>query len=242
MDTEYEYGPFGEIVRSSGAYADANPFRFSTKYRDNETGFYYYGYRHYDPTTGRWSNRDPIQEQGGLNLYGFIVNDPVNYVDFLGFDTLCFDGSHVRHYDDEGNLLDEYPATSGQPGETDTSKPFEGPIPEGDYTLNPNEISEGGFLRSLTGDWGDYRAPLHPNEGTDTQGRDNFFMHGGDKPGSAGCIDVGNHDSKILGGLENHEGPVDVKVNYPESGPPDWSQGSSAPSGGKSSGKAKGKK
>jgi hypothetical protein len=40
--------------------ANANPFRFSTKYCDEETGLVYYGYRYYQPTTGRWLNRDPI--------------------------------------------------------------------------------------------------------------------------------------------------------------------------------------
>jgi len=41
-------------------------------------------YRYYDPTTGRWPSRDPIQERGGNNLYGFVDNDGVNYWDVLG--------------------------------------------------------------------------------------------------------------------------------------------------------------
>jgi hypothetical protein len=44
----------------------------------------YYAYRYYDPMTGRWPSRDPIAEQGGLNLYGFVGNDGVNRFDFLG--------------------------------------------------------------------------------------------------------------------------------------------------------------
>ena len=44
----------------------------------------YYGFRYYDPETGRWPNRDPIEEQGGLNLYGLVGNDPVNAWDVLG--------------------------------------------------------------------------------------------------------------------------------------------------------------
>ena len=84
----YEYSPFGEVVRSSGSYADANPFRFSTKYWDDETGLYFYGYRHYDPATGRWLNRDPIGELGGLNLYAFVKNRPLNVLDFLGLDSI----------------------------------------------------------------------------------------------------------------------------------------------------------
>ncbi|TAF27731.1 MAG: hypothetical protein EAZ65_00005, partial [Verrucomicrobia bacterium] len=44
----------------------------------------YYGYRYYDPTTGRWPSRDPIWEEGGVNLYGFVGNDGVNKMDHLG--------------------------------------------------------------------------------------------------------------------------------------------------------------
>jgi RHS repeat-associated protein len=43
-----------------------------------------YGYRWYDPLTGRWPSRDPIEEEGGINLYGFIGNDGSNEIDFLG--------------------------------------------------------------------------------------------------------------------------------------------------------------
>jgi hypothetical protein len=42
------------------------------------------GYRFYNPSTGRWLNRDPIEEDGGLNLYGMINNDPINTIDILG--------------------------------------------------------------------------------------------------------------------------------------------------------------
>ena len=44
----------------------------------------YYGYRFYDPETGRWPSRDPIEEEGGVNLYGFVGNDGVNRWDLLG--------------------------------------------------------------------------------------------------------------------------------------------------------------
>ncbi len=44
-----------------------NPFRFSTKYQDDETGFLYYGYRYYDPSAGKWNSKDPLEEQGGRN-------------------------------------------------------------------------------------------------------------------------------------------------------------------------------
>jgi RHS repeat-associated protein len=80
----YEYGPFGEAIRASGAAAQRNPFRFSTKFQDDETGFLYYGYRYYDPSTGRWPSRDPMTENGGFNLYGAGRNNLVNSIDPLG--------------------------------------------------------------------------------------------------------------------------------------------------------------
>ena len=44
----------------------------------------YYGYRYYNPSTGRWLNRDPIGELGGINLYAFVGNDPATFIDILG--------------------------------------------------------------------------------------------------------------------------------------------------------------
>ena len=49
-----------------------------------KTGLYNYGKRYYDPVTGRWPSKHPIEEQGGLNLYGFVNDDPLGYHDPSG--------------------------------------------------------------------------------------------------------------------------------------------------------------
>jgi RHS repeat-associated protein len=49
------------------------------------SAFPYYGYRQLNPLTGRWVSRDPIEEAGGVNLYGFLWNNSVKFVDYLGF-------------------------------------------------------------------------------------------------------------------------------------------------------------
>ena len=82
----YEYDPFLAILRATGPLAYLNPFLGSTKFYDWETGLYYYGYRYYDPLTGTWPSRDPIGEEGGKDLYGFVRNDSVNLFDRLGQD------------------------------------------------------------------------------------------------------------------------------------------------------------
>lgn len=91
----YEYSPYGEPLRAQtydATIAD-NPWRFSTKWTDLETGLLYYGYRYYDPKNGRFINRDPIEEQGGLNLYGFCGNNAINSFDVLGHYDWAGDGS-----------------------------------------------------------------------------------------------------------------------------------------------------
>ncbi len=59
-------------------------FGFSTKYHDREVGLIAYQLRSYSPTLGRWLNRDPIEEEGGVNLYGFVDNGPVFTADSIG--------------------------------------------------------------------------------------------------------------------------------------------------------------
>ena len=83
---KYEYSPFGVQTLATGTYASTNPFRFSSEYYDSETQLVYYNYRYYSPLLGRWLSRDPIEEDGGYNLYGFIDNNPVDYWDYLGMD------------------------------------------------------------------------------------------------------------------------------------------------------------
>jgi RHS repeat-associated protein len=80
--------PFGNIIRSTGDAADDNPFRFSTRYYDQETGLYAYPKRYYDPELGRWLSRDPAEELGGDNLYAFVLNDPIGLVDPFGLAAL----------------------------------------------------------------------------------------------------------------------------------------------------------
>ncbi len=70
-------------LRSTGPSSHSMAFRFSTKYTD-PTGFVYYGYRYYNADRGRWPSRDPIEERGGLNLYGMVGNNAVSHWDRLG--------------------------------------------------------------------------------------------------------------------------------------------------------------
>jgi RHS repeat-associated protein len=93
LAAEYWYGPFGELLEAKGEMADANPFRYATKYYDNETGLCYFGHRYYDPVSGQFLSREPLGESESLNLYSYAGNDPVNHVDVQGLATVAIDGN-----------------------------------------------------------------------------------------------------------------------------------------------------
>ena len=126
----YEYSPFGEPLRAQindSAVADS-PFKFSTKFTDVESGLIYYGNRFYSPALGRFLNRDPMEEAGGINLYGFVNNGPANAVDVLGFDA-------DSYWRDQGNGT-----IGGGNGQTDGfvqwASGLQGVTPGGDWSTD----------------------------------------------------------------------------------------------------------
>ena len=82
VKNSYKYDPFGALLYKSETVTQ--PYQFSTKYYYAGLALNYYGRRFYSPILGRWINRDPIEEEGGLNLYGAMGNSAVNYVDTYG--------------------------------------------------------------------------------------------------------------------------------------------------------------
>ncbi len=122
----YFYSPFGAITEKSGLKKDDFNFKFSTKFFDNLANLYYYGFRYYSPRFARWINRDPIGEQGGINLYAMVGNNAVNKWDKLGFGPgdCCI---HCGGDHDEMDCPDingtRVPGDSGETGWFDTKKP-----------------------------------------------------------------------------------------------------------------------
>jgi RHS repeat-associated protein len=207
----YGYDPYGVPLQGTAPTTD---FVYAGMFYNADSGLFLTNYRAFDPVAGRWLSRDPIGEPTDPygNLYSYAVGNPVSLTDPFGLDSLFYSNGVLIHYDSEGNVVGIYDATSGVPGVTDPSIRNKGPIPPGQYTLNPKEISPTNPFRRLLGDWGEYRAPLHPNEGTNTRGRSGFFLHGGKTPGSAGCIDVGDADKTLFPELQKAPGPVPVDV------------------------------
>lgn len=84
-----EYYPFGGTSIISGKNereVKIKEYRYSGKERDDVTGLYYYGVRYYAPWIGRWLTPDPATNIDGLNLYAFVRNNPVAFIDYKGYE------------------------------------------------------------------------------------------------------------------------------------------------------------
>ncbi len=89
----YRYSAFGEEEifnakgRSISDSSAGNPCRYRGKRVDKEISLMYFGYRYYDPEVGRWISPDPLGAIDGPNLYAYVRNNPMKYVDYFGFNS-----------------------------------------------------------------------------------------------------------------------------------------------------------
>lgn len=80
----YAYGAYGNVISQTETITD--PFRYVGRYgvMDENNGLLFMRARYYDKETGRFINKDPIRLLGGLNLYAYVKNDPINTIDPKG--------------------------------------------------------------------------------------------------------------------------------------------------------------
>jgi RHS repeat-associated protein len=84
-----EYDAFGRVTEDTSP--GFQPFGFAGGLYDPDTGLVHFGARDYDPATGRWISRDPIDFNGGdTNLYGYVLGDPINFIDPTGLWRVSF--------------------------------------------------------------------------------------------------------------------------------------------------------
>lgn len=84
----YSYSAFGETkifdAEQNEIATSKNPWRFSGKRFDEETGLYYFGRRYYDPVSATWITKDPLGFEEGPNLYAYVYNNPLSNIDLYG--------------------------------------------------------------------------------------------------------------------------------------------------------------
>jgi RHS repeat-associated protein len=98
----YTYRPYGTTLTASGAQAGVNPFRFASGYFDSATGLLKFGTRYYDPSLGRWSQRDSIAgsiaDPNAMDRYVYAGDSPVNMTDESGADFSVSLGGSICAY------------------------------------------------------------------------------------------------------------------------------------------------
>ena len=129
----YHYDPYGNLLGMAGPLSQENRYCYSSKEIQPYTDLYHYGYRFYDPSLQRWINQDPIGEAGGVNLYEFVGNDPVNQVDLFGLQAGPFGPTDSRWKTNPG--ADYAPPTFNQP--LDAAKYFVGSAAWAKWSLFP---------------------------------------------------------------------------------------------------------
>jgi RHS repeat-associated protein len=81
----YTFDSYGKLTDSTGTLT--NPFRYTAREFDQETGLYYYRARYYDGTVGRFISEDPIGFVGGINKYAYVLDNPIDRNDAFGLRT-----------------------------------------------------------------------------------------------------------------------------------------------------------
>ncbi len=142
----YEYDPFGRLIEKEGSYADRNFYRFSTKRVSKVFGIYDYGMRWYDPNFARWLTRDPIGVKGGLNLYGFVGNNPVSYYDLLGLTEKCKVFVFWSHKTDAKNALNDFNEAAGDCSAAGALGCFTDGTNPGEHQIDNFPNSSSGFI------------------------------------------------------------------------------------------------
>jgi RHS repeat-associated protein len=99
----FDYDPYGRATAATGSRATWPDFRYAGLFYHQPSGLYLATNRAYDPAIGRWLSRDPIAEQGGVNLYAYVGGNPIGAIDpsglavYVGEHGAIFPGDPINH-------------------------------------------------------------------------------------------------------------------------------------------------
>jgi RHS repeat-associated protein len=176
-------------------------------------GVTHYGYRFYDPQTGRWPSRDPIEEEGGINLYGFVGNDGVNWWDLLGLEEI--EEGEVRLKPDCYIFSYEIDLDMEQYGTTEDSSNFDKLIALFRKLTKGKSFDKWGdiWLNFMTSTGGEFQLRLSLEGECDCEC--DFWDHDTFNDDAIVARDFPDHTNNITDGF-SHLNPIPYSVILPE--------------------------
>jgi RHS repeat-associated protein len=151
------------VVRS-GSFSEAFGYKAQFGYyTDLETGLQLLTHRYYDPNTGRFLTRDPISYQGGINLYSYVTNNPVTFIDPEGLAELYYWGpgggskfGHLALKLDDGTYISYWPSChipKDNVWKSCPSRPADEERDRREQGRNPEKIRIDGLDEAAIKDW-----------------------------------------------------------------------------------------
>jgi RHS repeat-associated protein len=194
----YDYDPYGIVTKVSGDRD--SQFLYTGHFWDGRNGLYLTLFRAYDPVLGRWISRDPLGEDGGLNVYEYVGSDPLNRIDRYGLDWVYHQSTGVIEHVNPNGVVDDNgvgyaghnqglnnPLNQGTPGGgPNAANSNAGPLPQGGYTIGSIQNNITGMGVTLFDS-----MRLIPDPQNNMLNRAGFLIHGGNmvnRSSSQGCI------------------------------------------------------
>nr|WP_301288457.1 RHS repeat-associated core domain-containing protein [Natronospira proteinivora] len=157
---EIQYDAYGNVIEDSNPEFSI-PFGFAGGLNDEHTGLIRFGYRDYDPRNGRWTARDPVGFAGGdLNLYGYVLNDPINRIDPFGLSSLIYD-DHVGVL----TIISSSGESESYPAANNAQSSSAGPFPEGVFEFSWHSPHSGSGPSDPFGSYGNFIFEVPDRQG-----------------------------------------------------------------------------
>ena len=198
----YTYDSFGKLTASTGTLT--NPFQFTGREFDAETGLRYYRFRYFDPTVGRFVSEDPIGFDGGINFYLYVQNNPSLLIDPFGLSSMTFNRANgsLTLYDKDGNVVAVCTAANN------TTRSSNGPWPNGTYPFSSHNHPP-----DPNGPYGSYGIDVF-----DVPGRTGMGVHsgransGGPSHPTLGCVRTTDDCMKQITDWQTHDPMTDITI------------------------------